>query len=443
MKWRILTLSLFLCAFAFGQKREVILKRVLKVDCPNQVYHIERCHYALMIPVNRPGRQEVITYTYPAIQPAFVNRNEKNETFLNWKDISFGELKKSVLQVDMKIRIQPYDLKTAKKSPKPDKKDMDTLSYLKDEENFRCEAKNIQEAAAKIEGTSREEIVKNIFEFVGKSLDYKSFFFQDRGAKQALKDGQGDCTEYSELMITLCRAKKIPARIVMGLIVHSNGLVDYHNWAEVYFPEYGWVSFDPTWADGPSANTSFYKMKNCYIQLSNLRFTKQIIAPCYGDFPFSIDLRDSCVILSHDIAAKDKQMQAYYHKMQLGKADSLLDTLLVYEPDQYSYWMFKGIIKARQGDFEKALACLRNSEKSLVSLSEKKSYLYALANYYALKNEADSAVKTLKESYAISPIPYVQANTDPDLIKIRYNPAFMELLAEWKRKEDEKSKKKD
>lgn len=440
MKWRnLLLLLLFQCTTICAQM-DVILRRAIKVDCPNQIYYIERCPYALMIPVSRPGRQEVLSYTYPEIQPAFVNTNGKKETFLNWKEVSFGALKKSAMRVEMKIRLHIYDLKTARKKPKLNKKDMDTIPYLKDEENFRCESKSMQTTAAGIKGIGREEIVKNIFDFVLKTLDYKIFFLQDRGAKQALKDGQGDCTEYSELMVTLCRAKKIPARIVMGLTMHTNGSVGYHNWTEVFFPEYGWVSFDPTWADGPSGRTTFDKMKNCYVELSHERFTHEIQVPCSGTYPFNLSLSDSCDILSNDAGKKNLQMQNYYNAMQLGKADSLLDTLISMEPDQYSHWLFKGVIKARQGDFVKARNYLRTCSENVLVQSEKSFYLYALANYYALKNEADSSVQTLKEAETAGHNFYSQLEKDIDFEKIKDHPAFVELKKEWAVKEEERKK---
>ena len=46
-------------------------------------------------------------------------------------------------------------------------------------------------------------------------------------------------------MVTLCRIKNIPARIVAGNIA-INGKNSKHNWVEVYYSEYGWVMYDPT-----------------------------------------------------------------------------------------------------------------------------------------------------------------------------------------------------
>jgi len=433
------TSILLLCAYTLVAQRDLTLRRVMKVKCPNSNYYIERCGYSILVPVSRPGRQEVLSYSYPSIKPSHVNNTKKKETYLHWNEVSFFALKDSVMAVSMKLRITPYDLKTAKKKPILDKNDLDTASFLKDEENFRANAKSIRAVAAKINGTTREEIVKQIFEFVKDTLDYKIFYFQDRGAKKALKEGKGDCTEYSELMVTLCRAKKIPARIVEGIIPHTIGRVGYHNWVEVYFPDYGWVAFDPTWADHPKASTTFYRMKNSYIQLTNQRFVKHIHAPeC--NVPFSLFLRDSCGDV-RGLNSKFRSMQKFYDDNENKKALELLDTLIHYEPDNYIYWMYKGVALAREGEFVKGAESLEISLKNVETEEEQDFAIFGKANYFALKNEGDSAVASLK---ALSPgfLTYARIEKDSDFDRVRQHPPFIELVEELKKKEKEAAEKK-
>lgn len=66
---------------------------------------------------------------------------------------------------------------------------------------------------------------------------------------------KGYCDYYATAMVVLTRASGIPARFVSG---YSSGSYDAanaeyvvreknaHSWAEVYFPEIGWVEFEPT-----------------------------------------------------------------------------------------------------------------------------------------------------------------------------------------------------
>lgn len=64
----------------------------------------------------------------------------------------------------------------------------------------------------------------------------------------------GYCDYYSSAMVVMARSLGLPARVAVGFlsqppdefniqtIRQSNG----HSWAEVYFPGYGWVEFEPT-----------------------------------------------------------------------------------------------------------------------------------------------------------------------------------------------------
>ena len=62
-----------------------------------------------------------------------------------------------------------------------------------------------------------------------------------------LKNKKGVCDEMTALFISMARSVGIPARFIAGR-VYTN--IDYtfgnHGWAEVYFPEVGWVPYDPT-----------------------------------------------------------------------------------------------------------------------------------------------------------------------------------------------------
>ena len=65
---------------------------------------------------------------------------------------------------------------------------------------------------------------------------------------------RGYCQNYATAMITMLRSLDVPARLVIGFAPSWDDdrgawLVQgqqYHAWPEVYFPEYGWVEFEPT-----------------------------------------------------------------------------------------------------------------------------------------------------------------------------------------------------
>jgi len=65
----------------------------------------------------------------------------------------------------------------------------------------------------------------------------------------------GYCDYYATAMVVLSRAAGFPARYVMGYIVENYDEVEdlfivtadqAHAWVEVFFPDYGWVPFEPT-----------------------------------------------------------------------------------------------------------------------------------------------------------------------------------------------------
>ena len=66
---------------------------------------------------------------------------------------------------------------------------------------------------------------------------------------------KGHCEYFASSMVIMLRTLGIPARVVNGFrggeYNHLNQTYiirgrDAHSWVEVYFPEYGWVTFDPT-----------------------------------------------------------------------------------------------------------------------------------------------------------------------------------------------------
>ena len=66
---------------------------------------------------------------------------------------------------------------------------------------------------------------------------------------------RGYCDYFASAMVVLARAAGIPARLAVGYLSGTYDLENdsyvitadqAHSWVEVYFPEYGWVTFEPT-----------------------------------------------------------------------------------------------------------------------------------------------------------------------------------------------------
>ena len=148
---------------------------------------------------------------------------------------------------------QTYTINKAKKLNKNiDGKlsEKDFTAYTSAERGI--ESDRLKRAAEKIpDGKDRLETVKNIFDYVDRRLKYnENIKYSERGAYAAFILRSGTCTEFSSLLVALCRAKKIPARLVRGFNLPFTDEIknEYtsHAWAEVWFDEYGWINIDPT-----------------------------------------------------------------------------------------------------------------------------------------------------------------------------------------------------
>ncbi|HNY20611.1 MAG TPA: transglutaminase domain-containing protein, partial [Treponemataceae bacterium] len=115
-----------------------------------------------------------------------------------------------------------------------------------------------------------KEVTAGITGYYDKILAMNSFF-HDGDYRYSLKPGmaadgdqlsnflfvskKGYCTYFAFSMCLSLRSLGIPSRVAAGFFIQpESGNLDYypirasmaHAWVEVFFPEYGWISFDPT-----------------------------------------------------------------------------------------------------------------------------------------------------------------------------------------------------
>jgi len=104
----------------------------------------------------------------------------------------------------------------------------------------------------------------------GYTLDLPATHVPDQLAYFLFERKKGHCEYFASSMTVMLRTLGIPARVVNGFRGGEyNDLTgsyilrqkDAHSWVEAYFPEYGWVSFDPTpGSSGPVANDTWARM---------------------------------------------------------------------------------------------------------------------------------------------------------------------------------------
>ncbi|MBS3117575.1 transglutaminase domain-containing protein [Candidatus Woesearchaeota archaeon] len=94
--------------------------------------------------------------------------------------------------------------------------------------------------------------VHNLAQWVTNNIEYNLSTLTAETVQKSswvLANRIGVCDELTNLFISMARSVGIPARFVSG-VVYTNLNNDFgsHGWAEVYFPGYGWVPFDVTFA---------------------------------------------------------------------------------------------------------------------------------------------------------------------------------------------------
>jgi len=91
--------------------------------------------------------------------------------------------------------------------------------------------------------------VRAFYDYIGNNLVY-TYNGANWGAQAALGPMGSDCTEYTDLLIALSRARSIPARYFEGLLYLNKSTTALaqmeHAWPDVYIPTAGWVALDPT-----------------------------------------------------------------------------------------------------------------------------------------------------------------------------------------------------
>jgi transglutaminase-like putative cysteine protease len=112
------------------------------------------------------------------------------------------------------------------------------------------------------------EVVFSLAEWVHDNIEYDLSTITSEATQSSswvYNNREGVCDEITNLFISMCRSLGIPARFVSGIAYTNSELFTErwgaHGWAEVYFPDYGWVPFDVTYEQLGFVDSTHIKLK--------------------------------------------------------------------------------------------------------------------------------------------------------------------------------------
>lgn len=94
----------------------------------------------------------------------------------------------------------------------------------------------------------------------GKNIKYGGQTGSRWGTAKVLQQKLGQCWDFSDCFVTLCRAANVPSRQVAGWLYGVSG----HVWAEFYVQGKGWQQVDPT----GGGNTEMRHLSHCIFHIS-------------------------------------------------------------------------------------------------------------------------------------------------------------------------------
>ena len=255
-------------------QKKIIQNNTVELDLSYDFFvpgETSRISFIVVLPKTIPGRQKILSIKYsPKPSRVFYENGNRYAEFVFIKP----DRRKKV-DIIIRAELLRYDLFTAReKREKGLSIDTGFEEFLKQEKYIEKDDPEIQQIAESIEAQTEVEIVKNIYNYVIDNLEYTLHGKKDWGAVNALQQKKGDCTEYSDLFVAICRAKNIPARVATGYMVRFDSDSSKHNWVEVYLQKYGWIPFDPSWGDIENIifrDRAFGRMRPVYIYLSYVR----------------------------------------------------------------------------------------------------------------------------------------------------------------------------
>ncbi|HOW25726.1 MAG TPA: transglutaminase domain-containing protein [Bacteroidales bacterium] len=192
----------------------------------------------------------------PAPDEYITDRWGQRTALYHTEDIQAGEQVEVQMVTEVKTYAVRYFIFPDRVGSLSDIPESISSKYLEDNEKYQIHHPVIRQALE--EAISDQDnvywIVRHIYNYINDHMYYEMTGGWNT-APTVLSRGNGSCSEYTFVFISMCRAAGVPARYVGSVVVRGDdtSMDDvFHRWVEVYLPNFGWIPVDPSGGDSDS-----------------------------------------------------------------------------------------------------------------------------------------------------------------------------------------------
>ncbi|MEM7654550.1 MAG: transglutaminase family protein [Bacteroidota bacterium] len=197
--------------------------------------------YTLLLPQDIDGRQRILRLKFDP-EPHRMYKKHGNQ-YAEFRLVRPKEAIEVRMEIDALVWEYSYEL--ARQFPHHVKAEP-LEEYVKADRLYQPKASAIQGLVIHLPAENPLAQLQAIYQQVQDTLTYQPNLKEELGPVQALEQGQGDCTEFTDLFVSLCRATGIPSRGVSGWMLTPTLENPNHHWAEVWLEGLGWIPVDPS-----------------------------------------------------------------------------------------------------------------------------------------------------------------------------------------------------
>lgn len=217
---------------------------VWRLRCEVNLRELKRGTRVRMYPPESAGHCRVIreTFSYPGFSMDIVRNRQTGRREVVAVALNPGRAERILATFDIHVLANGDGAQTHTKEKLPT---LVRAAYLREETDVQVSAPITQEVLNQFVATktTRTKLVEAIFDYCFEHIVQNANApFSD--AATTLSKGFGTTLGRARAMVALCRAGKVPARIVTGFVLDNAPRARPHVWVEA-FSRKEWVAFDP------------------------------------------------------------------------------------------------------------------------------------------------------------------------------------------------------